>query len=102
MEQTVRQDVLTLRMDLAVKNNATVLTKTVIMSADVCSQQKVTHCVYNYIEKSLHWCYYFKQTLRLPVKNRSGFCLILLLMLLSVCCCRTGKIIKKIYLCFTF
>lgn len=51
-EQNVRQDVLTLRMDLAVKHNATVLTKTVIMSADVCSQQKVIHCVYNYNEKT--------------------------------------------------
>lgn len=41
----MRQDVLTLRMDLTVKNNATVLTKTVIMSADVCSQQKVIYYI---------------------------------------------------------
>lgn len=41
----MRQDVLTLRMDWTVKNNATVLTKTVIMSADVCSQQKVIYYI---------------------------------------------------------
>lgn len=41
----MRQDVLTLRMDLTVKNNATVLTKTVIMSADVSSQQKVIYYI---------------------------------------------------------
>lgn len=47
-EQTARQDALTLRMGLTVENNATVLTKTVITSADVCDQQKVIHRVYNY------------------------------------------------------
>lgn len=41
----MRQDVLTLRMDLTVKNNATVLTKTVITSTDVCSQQKVIYYI---------------------------------------------------------
>lgn len=47
-EQTARQDALTLRMGLAVENNATVLTKTVITSADVCDQQKVIHREYIY------------------------------------------------------
>lgn len=38
MEQIASKNVLFLRMDLAVRENATVLTKCVTMSTDVCNQ----------------------------------------------------------------
>lgn len=69
-EQTARQDALTLRMGLAVENIATVLTKTVITSADVCDQQKVVHRVYNYHLEDLSRLILLQTTIKIVSQER--------------------------------